>query len=85
MPAGNVRPKVSQAPRLTDTDKSGAISQYERRGFRKGTEGNIGTGTDQGPCVRCQQRHTRYGVNGRALCPACRGEVPVAQPDVGEG
>lgn len=29
-----------------------------------------------GPCIRCGQRHQRYGPAGQPLCPACRQVTP---------
>lgn len=74
MPAGDVRPRRSQAPVLG----AGAIQEYREAGWRIDAGGVPGIGMVTGPCARCHRRdHVRYGPRGSPLCPDCRPPAPV--------
>jgi len=67
MPAGLVRPRASQAPRLG----AGAVLDYRERGWMITAFGRVSSGIVTGPCARCRAVCVRYGPHGRPLCPNC--------------
>lgn len=70
VPAGMVRPRASQAPRLTEA----AREAYRAAGWTITPHGQVCTGQRVGPCATpaCRQPTVVYGPTGQPLCPACR-------------
>lgn len=76
MPAGMVRPRASQVPKLGPA----VLAAYRAAGWRISDGGNPGIGTVAGPCARCLQPTVVYGPHGQPLCPTCR-RPPDSQPE----
>ncbi len=67
MPAGMVRPRASQVPKLTPD----ALATYQDHGWQVSELGNVGTTDPTGPCARCRAPCVRYGPAGGPLCDGC--------------
>jgi hypothetical protein len=72
VPAGMVRPRASQAPRLSPAVKA----LYAAAGWHLTDGGNLDHGQWSGPCAACHHPCARYGPHGRPLCPTCRKDTP---------
>lgn len=68
MPAGMVRPRASQVPKLARA----VILEWVDAGWHLTELGHLDHGQWTGPCATCQTPCCRYGPTGAPLCPACR-------------